>query len=39
MQINQLVIKIIDALKKGGKYLFIAGAAFYALKMYKEFKK
>ena len=31
--------KIIDALKKGGKYLLIAGAAFFALKMYKEFKK
>lgn len=31
--------KITDALKKGGKYILIAAAAFYALKMYKEFKK
>ena len=30
---------ITDALKKGGKYLLIAAAAFFALKMYKEFKK
>lgn len=31
--------KITDALKKGGKYILIAAAAFFALKMYKEFKK
>lgn len=31
--------KITDALKKGGKYLLIAAGAFFALKMYKEFKK
>ena len=31
--------KITDAVKKGGKYLLIAAAAFFALKMYKEFKK
>jgi hypothetical protein len=31
--------KITDAVKKGGKYILIAGAIFYAIKMYKEFKK
>jgi hypothetical protein len=31
--------KIIDALKKGGKYILIAAALFYGVKLYKEFKK
>jgi len=31
--------KIIEAFKKGGKYILIAGGIYFAIKMYKEFKK
>ena len=31
--------KIVEAFKKGGKLLLIAGGIYFAIKMYKEFKK
>lgn len=31
--------KLIDALKKGGKYILIVGSIYIAIKLYKEFKK
>ena len=31
--------KLIEALKKGGKYILIAGSIYLAIKLYKEYKK
>jgi hypothetical protein len=31
--------KLIDALKKGGKYILIVGSIYIAIKLYKEYKK